>query len=713
MCQVGISAAIAEGSSCQRQHTDTQGCRAVWNHRGLSNPLEKSSFLGPSIHRRLHWRLPISIAYPTLRSLHRAGLMRHMQMDPPPKQEGNGGENSRSTSVDVTSTGQTGVLNASQDCRVLVDYPVHEHKLQKVYHVSITSDSPGSKAICRQALKRGPAEQLPEPPRSPRRAFWGHTKSECPPGNYQSDGDYLSCPLADDDDTFEDGLLTEEIPTCSSAQHFSHSGLRVVEHRAEGFSSQEPQGRQVSMQSYPKIVCRKTYSSSPSPCTNLHKRSPKETQMKDSKGLSTASETNGSNISIDPRTSEESTSNQHILDNVLHNTAHPETFTENLEAGSLGGSHSSANGNSVTGLSSLDTSKETSALCMQDQQPQTADPADVEDPGLLERTPPGLARPCSPASCSTAVKRKLLPSTEMEDSCSEDEGHSKRWKGGESCQTLHGSCRSTDSKAAPFWNHLLPTARNSPKSPTDCTSRRTKRELRLKSRTLRNLRKGQTGRSCAGNWAKPCVSRPLLGNFEESILRGRFAPSGQIEGFTAEIGASGSYCPQHVTLPVEVTYFHISEHSAPSPFLGVIDLDGVGRKGYSVPSTGTIQVTLFNPNKTVVKMFLVTYDFKDMPVNHVTFLRHRIFLVPVQENDGENEGPHCASGGAAAKEKAKRVLCYLMHLRFQRSKSGKIYLNEDIRLLFSRKSIEMDTGIPYELKSFTEAPKNPKYSPRV
>ncbi|CAJ0931453.1 unnamed protein product [Ranitomeya imitator] len=224
-----------EMPKCLKSSVKYRQCRAVWNHRGLSNPLEKSSFLGPSIHRRLHWRLPISIAYPTLRSLHRAGPMRHIQMDPPPKKKENGGENSRSTSVDVTSTGQTGVLNASQDCRVLVDYPVHEHKLQKVYHVSITSDSPGSKAICRQALKRGPAEQLPEPPRSPRRAFWGHTKSECPPGNYQSDGDYMSCPLADDDDTFEDGLLTEEIPTCSSAQHFSHSGLRVVEHRAEGF----------------------------------------------------------------------------------------------------------------------------------------------------------------------------------------------------------------------------------------------------------------------------------------------------------------------------------------------------------------------------------------------------------------------------------------------------------------------------------------------
>lgn len=51
--------------------------------------------------------------------------------------------------------------------------------------------------------------------------------------------------------------------------------------------------------------------------------------------------------------------------------------------------------------------------------------------------------------------------------------------------------------------------------------------------------------------------------------------------------------------------------------------------------------------------------------------------------------------------------------RFQSSKSGKIYLHNDIRLLFSRKSIEVDTGIPYELKSFTEVPRNPKYSPRV
>lgn len=55
--------------------------------------------------------------------------------------------------------------------------------------------------------------------------------------------------------------------------------------------------------------------------------------------------------------------------------------------------------------------------------------------------------------------------------------------------------------------------------------------------------------------------------YQESLLRGRFAPSGHIEGFTAEIGASGSYCPQHVTLPVTVTFFDVSEQNAPAPFL--------------------------------------------------------------------------------------------------------------------------------------------------
>ncbi|PWA15758.1 hypothetical protein CCH79_00009029, partial [Gambusia affinis] len=283
------------------------------------------------------------------------------------------------------------------------------------------------------------------------------------------------------------------------------------------------------------------------------------------------------------------------------------------------------------------------------------------------------------------AKKRLLSPSDTADSCSEDEGPSTSKRSRLSLLSSGvTSCRSTDAKAAPYWNHLLPSTRDHPKTAISCTrsGRRLKTGLRLKSRQLRSGRQTDTGR--ATRWSSSSISRSLLGNFEESMLKGRFSPSGQIEGFTAEIGASGSYCPQHVTLPVQVTYYDISEHSAPSPFLGVISLEPLGKKGYSIPKAGTIQVTLFNPNKTVVKMFLVTYNFGDMPVNHMTFLRHRIFLVPVEEGtEGEDES----------------------------SKSGKIYLHNDIRLLFSRKSIEVDTGIPYELKSFTEVPRNPKYSP--
>lgn len=310
------------------------------------------------------------------------------------------------------------------------------------------------------------------------------------------------------------------------------------------------------------------------------------------------------------------------------------------------------------------------------------------------------------------VKKRLLSPSDTGESCSEDEGPStsKRSRLALLAPGLGlASCRSTDAKGAPFWNHLLPSARETTKTATDCSraGRRLKAGNRLKSRQLRSGRRTETSRSCSSISSLSSISRPLLGNFEESILKGRFTPSGRIEGFTAEIGASGSYCPQHATLPVQVTYYDTSEHSAPSPFLGVILLEPLGKKGYSVPKAGTIQVTLFNPNKTVVKMFLVTYNFGDMPVNHMTFLRHRIFLVPVEEPEVSGEGQE------GSLSDRKKILCYLIHLRFHSSKSGKIYLHNDIRLLFSRKSIEVDAGIPYELKSFTEVPRNPKYSPRV
>lgn len=60
-------------------------------------------------------------------------------------------------------------------------------------------------------------------------------------------------------------------------------------------------------------------------------------------------------------------------------------------------------------------------------------------------------------------------------------------------------------------------------------------------------------------------------------------------------------------------------------------------------------------------MFVVTYNFNDMPVNHMTFLRQRIFLVPVEEGvEGKNEASTRDRSAAPCRSKS---LCYLMHLR--------------------------------------------------
>ncbi|XP_059177985.1 uncharacterized protein LOC131957268 [Physella acuta] len=194
----------------------------------------------------------------------------------------------------------------------------------------------------------------------------------------------------------------------------------------------------------------------------------------------------------------------------------------------------------------------------------------------------------------------------------------------------------------------------------------------------------------------PASTNCLLGNFEESILNGRIDPVGTVEGFTAEIGASGTFCPKHLHLPVSAFFFALSEDNAPSPYLGHINLEAVSKKGYHIPKKGTLQVTLFNPNKTVVKMFVVMYDLSDMPASSQTFIRQRTVYSPTDENSS-----------------APSFLRYLIHLRCASSRSGKVYLHTDIRLIFARHKLDIDAkSVPYELKSYTEGPRNPKYSPK-
>ena len=65
----------------------------------------------------------------------------------------------------------------------------------------------------------------------------------------------------------------------------------------------------------------------------------------------------------------------------------------------------------------------------------------------------------------------------------------------------------------------------------------------------------------------------LLGTFEESALNGRLEPVSTVEGFSAEIGASGSFHPKHKTVPVTVFFYNMCCDNSPnisSPYLGTI-----------------------------------------------------------------------------------------------------------------------------------------------
>lgn len=342
-------------------------------------------------------------------------------------------------------------------------------------------------------------------------------------------------------------------------------------------------------------------------------------------------------------------------------------------------------------------------------------------------------------------------------------------------------------------------------------------------------------------------SQHLLVNFEESMLNGRIHPVGQVEGFSIELGASGSFYPNHIRLPMKAYFFNLSDDNAPSPYLGYADLKQLpNNKGYHIPKKGSIQLTLFNPTGLVVKMFVIVYDLADMPPNCQTFLRQRTVYMPIQQqqqhhhhqfdssqmisnqmmnttqstsstcplykpqhsstpcqtttthtqmnhldctnslttsmlnpNVSVNTSSNCTTdhlwnissksltepntpflsfssqsssscscssiasicslssyGSQNAvnntnntttnsntthttgislntRNELPAYLRYLVHLRFHTTRSGKLYLHTDLRLIFSRDKFEFDPRIAtYELRSFIDAPSNPRYSPK-
>lgn len=213
----------------------------------------------------------------------------------------------------------------------------------------------------------------------------------------------------------------------------------------------------------------------------------------------------------------------------------------------------------------------------------------------------------------------------------------------------------------------------------------------------------------------------LVGSYEESILSGRMSshPSKPIT-FLSEVGVLGIgkcksslKCPPHIHLAFPAFFYQLPGNDAPSPYVGTIDLqsavnvNGEGNEeGYRLPPRGQLQVMVKNPSKTVVKVFLIPYDFRDMPANTKTFIRQKSYAIFSSTSPKSASLASSASSQPSSSPPASSShLRYAIHLQVKCTRKKRIYLYKNIRIVFSPRPPESNE----KLKIVTEGPKEPRY----
>lgn len=217
---------------------------------------------------------------------------------------------------------------------------------------------------------------------------------------------------------------------------------------------------------------------------------------------------------------------------------------------------------------------------------------------------------------------------------------------------------------------------------------------------------------------------PLVGSYEESILSLRMSlPPSKPLPFLAQIGvlATGPCraslkCPPHVTVPFSAVFYGGEGWSgAPSPYTAMVELPaekrpkdqaaskktqtgsisigGVG--AYRIPPKGQVQVVIKNENKTGIKLFLVPYDLTDMPVGTKTFLRQKSYVItpdiPIVQTGSKafssSSSDVVGAGGGGGKE-AEGQLRYMIQLNFCCPKEGRVFLWNNIRVVFANRTLD-------------------------
>ena len=201
-----------------------------------------------------------------------------------------------------------------------------------------------------------------------------------------------------------------------------------------------------------------------------------------------------------------------------------------------------------------------------------------------------------------------------------------------------------------------------------------------------------------------------------------------------------------------VQFYHVQEENTPSPYVGVIDLSEIGDDNgddatdvagtpaspfpngrYRVPTKGLVQLMVYNPEQTGIKLFVVPYDFRKMPAHTHTFLRQRTVTDPARSAAaaaaaaaaasvsnsmarsaapaGGGRGASVHTPGSAAMHAdpithaGPSKLVYAVHLRFASTTKGRIFLHKEIQVLFPHRAPDSTT----KLETVTEGPENPKF----
>lgn len=196
----------------------------------------------------------------------------------------------------------------------------------------------------------------------------------------------------------------------------------------------------------------------------------------------------------------------------------------------------------------------------------------------------------------------------------------------------------------------------------------------------------------------------FVGSFEESLFSGRMSsmPSKPIM-FHCQIGVLGHgsdckpslKCPPHWSILFPATFYKLpqqdQDYTPVTPYVGTVDIGDYALNelkkstspGYRIPAKGQLQVVVKNPNKTAVKLFLIPYDFTEMPKNTKTFLRQKSYT------------------------QGTKILRYAIHVQICRTEKKRIYLYKTMKVVFSNQ--KMDAREKFDV--VCEGPNEPLYIP--